>query len=328
MKNRRTLFRTAFLIASGTGLISWLHAQQSSPFLAITPLANREIALNLDAPAGVSYRIDATTNFKEWNGLVTLPTSSVPSQQYTDSAARFHPARYYRATAVEDSGVLSGDHLATANGDAVLHPVNHATVVMSWNGLMIYCDPVNGSAPYRGFSKADLILVTHSHSDHLSTSSIESVRGPNCRIIGPQAVFNALTASQRGSAIVLGYGDSTNILGLTVEAVYAYNSNHSPLGFGNGYVLTLGGKRIYLSGDTGDAPEIHALKNIDVAFLCMNTPYTMTPNQAATAVLAFRPGVVYPYHYRNQSGSTTNAAWFKQLIGSEPDIEVRLRKWY
>jgi L-ascorbate metabolism protein UlaG (beta-lactamase superfamily) len=100
------------------------------------------------------------------------------------------------------------------------------------------------------------------------------------------------------------------------------------LGTGNGYVLTLGGKRIYLSGDTGDIADMHALQNIDVAFVCMNSPYTMLTTEATNAVRAFRPPVVYPYHYRNQDGTTGNAALFKQQLGSDLGIEVRLRKWY
>jgi L-ascorbate metabolism protein UlaG (beta-lactamase superfamily) len=110
--------------------------------------------------------------------------------------------------------------------------------------------------------------------------------------------------------------------------VYAFNSNHSPLGFGNGYVLTIADKRIYISGDTGDAPEIRALTNIDVAFLCMNIPFTMTAKDATNAVRAMRPKVVYPYHYRDQSNAITNAATFKKWLGTDLGIEVRLRAWY
>ena len=126
---------------------------------------------------------------------------------------------------------------------------------------------------------------------------------------------------------VLGYGASTNSLGLTVQAVPAYNSYH-PLGFGNGYVLTMGGKRIYISGDTGNVPEIHTLSAIDVAFLCMNQPYTMTVTDATNAISLFQPKVVYPYHFRDQSGTMTNAASFKQQLSASLGIEVRLRKWY
>lgn len=117
------------------------------------------------------------------------------------------------------------------------------------------------------------------------------------------------------------------MLGLDVTAVPAYNSYH-PYGSGNGYVLTIGDRRIYISGDTGDVPEIRGLTNIDVAFVCMNQPYTMTVSQATNVVRAIRPKVVYPYHYRDAAGTTMNAAFFKQQLGLDLGIEVRLRKWY
>jgi L-ascorbate metabolism protein UlaG (beta-lactamase superfamily) len=117
------------------------------------------------------------------------------------------------------------------------------------------------------------------------------------------------------------------VLGVRVEAVPAYNANH-PRGTGNGYVVTLGGRRFYFSGDTGNTPEMRALTGIDAAFLCMNQPFTMTVSDATNAVWAFRPAVVYPYHYRDQSGSQANAAAFKQRLGLAPGVEVRLRRWY
>jgi L-ascorbate metabolism protein UlaG (beta-lactamase superfamily) len=197
---------------------------------------------------------------------------------------------------------------------------------LNWNDLLIYCDP-DDSATYTGLAKADLILVTHSHSDHLSVTTIDSVRGPNAVIIAPQDVYNQLTVAQKAITRILGYGASTNLLGLTVEAVPAYNANHA-FGFGNGYVLTIGGKRIYFSGDTGNTTELRQLPNIDVAFLCMNLPFTMTIYEATNAVTAFRPKVVYPYHYRDQSGAITNAAAFKQRLNPNLGVEVRLRSWY
>jgi len=330
MKVRRWFFLVVVCLACAIGLV-WLHGQQSVQFATVRRLTNSEIALTLNAPTGATYRIDAAITLPDWTALVTLPTNVTTSLQHTDSAAPFLDGRYYRAMQLTGSNIISGDHLATTNGDLVIHPLYHASLVLSWNGVIIYSDPGNESAydaTYRGLPKADLILITHSHSDHFVTSKIESLRKTNTLIIGSQTVVNLLTQSQKTNAIVLGYGDSTNVFGLNVEAVYAYNSNHSPLGFGNGYVLSLADKRIYISGDTGDAPEIDGLVNIDVAFLCMNIPYTMTVSQATNAVRSFRPRVVYPYHYRDQSGATTNAARFKQILGTDAGIEVRLRKWY
>jgi L-ascorbate metabolism protein UlaG (beta-lactamase superfamily) len=316
------------LLSTCVGWLVWLHAQDSLEFTSIQRLTNNEIALTLNAPTGINYRIDTTTNLPGWEGLVTLPTSTSTSLQHTDSAAPYLDARFYRAAQLTGSNILTGDHLVTTNGDVVIHPIGHATFVMSWNGKMIYNDPTNGVTAYQSFPKADLILLSHTHTDHFSTATIDAVRNSNAVIIASQTVYNSLTAAQKTNTVVLGYGASTNVMGLNVEAVYAFNSNHSPLGFGNGYVLTVGGKRIYVSGDTGNATEIRALTNIDVAFVCINQPYTMTVTDATNAVRAFRPKVVYPYHYRDSTGTTTNAANFKQRLGSDLGIEVRLRKWY
>lgn len=303
----------------------WLSAQ-TFQLTSVRLLTNRETAVTLAAPVGRAYRLETTADLSRWDGLFTFPTNTSASLARTDSAAPFLPGRYYRAVQLTGTNLVSGDHLATTNGDVIIQPRNHATFVMQWSGRMIYCDPV-AAASYTGLPKADLILVTHEHGDHLATGTIDAVRGPGCAIIAPPTVYASLTAAQKALAIVLTNNASTNVLGLTVSAVPAYNSNH-PRGVGNGYVLGIGGKRIYISGDTGDQPEIRALTNIDVAFICMNQPYTMTPSAATNCVRAMRPKVVYPYHYRDQSGTTGSAATFKQWLGTDLSIEVRLRNWY
>lgn len=305
---------------------AWVNAQTAPQFTRIQRLANNELALTLSAPTATVYRIDASTNLISWAGLVSLPATNSTTLQHTDTAAPFLSGRYYRAQSVIGTNIFTGDHLATTNGEIIFQPRFHATCVLNWNGLMIYCDP-DDSATYTGLAKADLILVTHSHSDHFSVSTIDSVRGPTATIIAPQDVYNQLNTAQKAITRVLGYGGSTNLLGLTVEAVPAYNSNH-PFGFGNGYVLTIGGRRVFFSGDTGNTTELRQLQNIDVAFLCINQPFTMTVNEATNAVTAFRPKVVYPYHYRDQSGATTNAAAFKARLNPGLGVEVRLRNWY
>lgn len=312
----------------------WLtcaHAQQTSlQFTGAQLLTNNEVVLTLTAPAGFNYRIEAATDLPAWNALATLPASSTTSLQYTDSLAPFLNGRYYRAVQLTESGAFTGDHLSTTNGDVIIHPLFHASFVMNWNGKIIYNDPDDDAAyqaTYQGLPKADLILVSHSHGDHFSAGKIDAVRGPNAVIVAPQAVYNGLSAAQKALAIVLPNNASTNLMGLTIDAIPAYNANH-PVGSGNGYVLTIGGKRIYASGDTGNIPEARALADIDVAFLCMNQPFTMTVNDATNCVRAFRPKVVYPYHYRDQGGSTANANTFKQRLGMDLGIETRLRKWY
>lgn len=303
-------------------------AQEAPQFTDMRRLTNKEALFQLSAAAGLNYRVEVSTNAASWNSLVTLLGTG--SYRHTDSAALYLDSRFYRALQLNETNVLTGDHLGTANGDAVIHPLFHASFVMSWNGKVIYNDPDDDpayQATYQGLPKADLILVSHSHGDHFSAAKIDAVRGPNAIIIAPQAVFNGLSSAQRALTIVLTNGASTNVLGLTVEAVPAYNSNH-PVGTGNGYVLTVGGRRIYMSGDTGDIAEMRSLENIDVAFVCMNVPFTMSVNQAAGAVRAFRPKAIYPYHYRNQDSTFANLNSFKQQVGADLGIEVRLRSWY
>jgi len=317
-------------LAIALGWLGWSQAQQAPQFTGIRVLTNSEIGLTFSGPVGSNYLIEAGTSLSNWAALVTLPTNPVTSLQYTDSAALFLGSRFYRATELTGTNIVSGDHLATTNGDVVIHPLFHATFVLSWNGITIYNDPDDDAAfqsRYVGLPKADLILVSHEHGDHFSASRINSVRATNGIIVAPQAVYNGLSAALRTNTIVLTNGASTTVRGVGIEAIPAYNGNHSR-GSGNGYVVTLGGKRLFISGDTGDVAEIRALTSIDVAFLCMNTPFTMTPAQATNSVRGFRPKIVYPYHFRNDSGTLTNAAWFKRILGTDPGIEVRLRRWY
>jgi L-ascorbate metabolism protein UlaG (beta-lactamase superfamily) len=306
---------------------SWLPAQEQPRFTNVRSLTNREIALTLSVSNRVNYQIDTSPNLQEWAPWVTL-AATTSSLQVTDSAAPYLNQRLYRAQRLSATNVLTGDHLATADGDVVIHAVSHASFVMSWNGKMIYNDPTDGASPYQSFPRADLILVSHDHGDHFSSSTIDAVRGSNALIVVPGYVYtNGLSAAQKTRAVVLANGASINVMGLTIDAIPAYNSNH-PLGRGNGYVLTIGGKRLYMSGDTGNIAEMRALTNIDVAFVCMNVPFTMTINEATNAVRAFRPQIVYPYHYRDQNGTLTNASAFKQRLGTDAGVEVRLRKWY
>ncbi|MEO8429716.1 MAG: MBL fold metallo-hydrolase, partial [Verrucomicrobiota bacterium] len=271
----------------------------------------------------INFRIDASTNLIRWDFLTTL--RSAGSIQHTDSAAPFLVSRFYRAVQVPETNAVTGDHLATDAGDILIHPINHATFIMVWNGKTIYSDPVGGAARFQGLPRADLILVTHTHSDHFDAPTINAVRATNAVIIAPAAVFQSLSATLKNITGTLANGDTTNLLGISIEAVPMYNltSSFHLKGAGNGYVLAIGGRRIYISGDTEDIDEMRALRGIDVAFVCMNLPFTMPVDKAANAVREFRPGVVYPYHFQ---GSDVNK--FKQLVGTNLAIEVRLRKWY
>ena len=294
---------------------------QPPEFTGIQRLTNREVLLKLSFfPTGAYCRIDACKTLPEWNALATLQSTGV--NHYVDSSGPYLGQRFYRAASLSGTAAITGDHLATTNGDLVIHPVDHASFVMSWNGKTIYNDPVGAATRYTGLPRADLILISHIHQDHFLATTLNSVTGATCVIIAPLAVANAMGTSLRALTTVLTNGMSTNALGIGIEAVPAYNDPNHPRGTGNGYVLSIGGKRVYMAGDTGDIPEMRALPNIDVAFVPMNS-FTMTISSAASAVRAFRPMIVYPYHY-----STSDVNLFKSQVGTDLGIEVRLRKWY
>jgi L-ascorbate metabolism protein UlaG (beta-lactamase superfamily) len=223
---------------------------------------------------------------------------------------------------------ITGDTIATQDGDLIIHPVNHATFVLSWKGKTIYVDPVGGGQRFEGLPRPDLILVTDIHGDHLHPETLAAVAGEKATLVAPLAAAEKLPENLRKQTTALPNGQTKSLAGITVESVPMYNLtqerlNYHSKGRGNGYVLTIGGKRLYISGDTEDIPEMRALKNIDVAFVCMNLPYTMTPDQAASAVREFKPKIVYPYHYRG-----SDVEKFKTLVGSDHGVEVRLRDWY
>lgn len=219
--------------------------------------------------------------------------------------------------------------IATNRGDLIVHPIRHATVVLTWSGKTFYIDPVGGAKAFESFPRPDLVLVTDIHGDHLDGETLRAVVGEATQLIVPAAVAAKLDVSLRERATVMGNGETLEPLaGIRVEATAMYNLTPDRLryhtkGRGNGYVLSLGGRRIYFSGDTEDVPEMRALQSIDVAFVCMNLPYTMTVEQAASAVLEFRPKVVYPYHHRG-----SDVADFATRVESAGHSEVRQLEWY
>lgn len=222
------------------------------------------------------------------------------------------------------TAAASTDSISTAAGPVEITPVQHASLTLAANGKLLYIDP----SPAKLFvdrPKADLIIITDVHQDHLDPGAIKELSQSGTKVIAPAAVQKTVRTAQ-----VLSNGQQTSWNGWTIEAVPMYNEKRGPApgelfhpkGRGNGYVLTYGGKRFYISGDTENIPEMRALKNIDVAFVCMNLPYTMPVDEAAEAVKAFHPKIVYPYHYRGQD----TKQFAKLLEGS--GIEVRLRDWY
>ena len=227
---------------------------------------------------------------------------------------------------------VAPDTIATKMGPLIIQPIQHATLMFTLPGLTVYVDPSNADN-FKGLTAPDIILITDIHGDHLDVKTIDAVKKAGTLLIVPQAVADKLPDGDKGHLVVLKNGDQTTQSGISVSAIPMYNLPESPTamhtkGRGNGYVLSIGGKLIYISGDTQGIPEMRSLKNIDIAFICMNLPYTMDVKEAADAVLAFKPRIVYPYHYRGNNGlSDVNA--FKNLVeAGDKNIDVRLRNWY
>jgi L-ascorbate metabolism protein UlaG (beta-lactamase superfamily) len=216
------------------------------------------------------------------------------------------------------------DVIKTSKGDLAITFIGHATLMMSFGGKKIYVDPTTQIADYLNLPKADLILITHEHSDHFDLKAIDQLKTVKTEIVATETV----AAKLKGIAIMKN-GEVKTIRGLEIKAVPAYNLVHMrspgspfhPKGIGNGYVVTFGDKLIYIAGDTENIPEMSSLKNIDIAFLPMNLPYTMTPEMVAAAARSFQPKVIYPYHYGN-----TDTGEIVELLKDDKNIEVRIRR--
>ena len=215
------------------------------------------------------------------------------------------------------------DTIKTSAGDLVITFIGHGSLLFTFGGTTIYVDPYSKLADYAKLPKADVILITHEHRDHLDPAAIEKVRTGKTTIVLTEA-----GAEQVSGGMVVKNGDVKAIKGMTVEAVPAYNivskrengQPYHPKGVGNGYIITFGDKRVYVAGDTENIPEMKSLKNIDIAFLPMNLPYTMTPEMVADAAKIFRPRVLYPYHT-----GETDVAKLSALMKDQKEIEVRIR---
>ena len=219
------------------------------------------------------------------------------------------------------------------NSEIKISPIEHATAVLEWNNITIYIDPVGGAEAFEGYKSPELILITDIHGDHFNLETLEALGTDKAKIIAPQAVADKLPEVFTPQIDVLSNGESKERYGIKIEAVPMYNLREEALKFhekgrGNGYILTFGDQRIYFSGDTEDIPEMRSLKDIDQAFICMNLPYTMTPESAADAVLEFKPKKVYPYHYRGKP-DVSDVSKFKELVNAgNPNIEVIQLDWY
>lgn len=219
---------------------------------------------------------------------------------------------------------MASDRIAATGGDILITPITHASVQIEHAGRVIQVDPWS-QGDYATAKPADLILLTDNHPDHLDPAAIAKIRKAGAPVVAPAAASGGIDG-----VTVMANGETRTVAGVSIDAIAAYNLTRGPAagqlfhtkGRGNGYVLTLGGKRVYLSGDTECTPEMKALKNIDAAFISMNLPYTMPPTEAAACAKVFQPRIVYPYHYRGQ-----NLDEFEAALKGEP-IEVRRLTWY
>jgi L-ascorbate metabolism protein UlaG (beta-lactamase superfamily) len=216
------------------------------------------------------------------------------------------------------------DLLPTPAGDLQITFLGHGSLLFAFGGLQLYVDPFSQVADYSRLPKADLILLTHEHMDHLDPLALGAIRTEKTVLALTEAC-----ASQLSGGIVMQNGEERTLNGVLVQAVAAYNIVHTrapgkpfhPKGAGNGYILTFGGLRVYVAGDSENTPEMKALKDIDIAFLPVNLPYTMTLEMAADAARAIQPRIVYPYHF-----GETPILRLAEMLKDEQKIEVRIRK--
>jgi L-ascorbate metabolism protein UlaG (beta-lactamase superfamily) len=215
------------------------------------------------------------------------------------------------------------DTIPASSGNLMITFLGHGSLIFTFDSTVVHVDPYSKVASYSALPDADLVLITHHHQDHLDIAALNQVLRQGTVIIGSQTVAGSVK-----EAIVMKNGDSKTIKGVKINAVPAYNIVHKrdngqpfhPKGEGNGYIITVKGKKIYIAGDTENIPEMKQFKGIDIAFLPVNLPYTMTPEMAADAARAVRPKIFYPYHYGD-----TEISRLTELLKNDKDIEVRVR---
>jgi len=215
------------------------------------------------------------------------------------------------------------DIIKTSDGDLKITFIGHGTLMFAFDQQIIHVDPFSKVADYSKLPKADVILITHEHFDHLDLKALEHIRTEKTKV-----VLTAACSKQVRNGIIMKNGDVQTVNGLKIESIPAYNLVHKrdngqpfhPKGVGNGYIITFGDRRVYVAGDTENIPEMKSLREIDCAFLPMNLPYTMTPEMVADAAKAFQPKILYPYHFGN-----TDTSKLLTLLQDQKEIEVRIR---
>ncbi|QIE54928.1 MBL fold metallo-hydrolase [Pikeienuella piscinae] len=234
-------------------------------------------------------------------------------------------------TVLPFAGRAAGDAFGATGGDVIVHPIAHASFVMETPVGVIYSDPVGEAAQYADLPAPDLILITHEHGDHFNAETLTALTGDDTRLITNPAVHGMLPEALKARAKAIANGEEADFNDLSIRAIPAHNTTPErlkfhPEGRDNGYVLGFDGLTVYISGDTEDIPEMRALEGIDLAFVCMNLPFTMDVKAAASAVAEFKPTYVYPYHYRGRDGGTQDPTEFADLVGDA--AEVKMGNWY
>ncbi|MBN1154315.1 MBL fold metallo-hydrolase [candidate division KSB1 bacterium] len=230
----------------------------------------------------------------------------------------------FLVTSCSEAKLFDSDTIKTEDGNLIMTFIGHGTLMFEYKGDIIHIDPVSRYADYEKLPKADLILLTHQHGDHLDMTALNHIMHDSTDVI-----LTELCHGKVGSGTVMKNGDTTMVRGLRIAAVPAYNIVHKrdsgepfhPKGMGNGYVITFADVNVYIAGDTENVPEMKNLKDIDIAFLPMNVPYTMTPQMVADAVKLFQPKILYPYHYGD-----TNVDDLLELMKDMKGIDVRIRE--
>lgn len=227
-------------------------------------------------------------------------------------------------TTLATAADFQADTIKTSDGNLVVTSIGHGTLMFTFNDQIIHIDPVSMYADYSLLPKANIILITHEHGDHLDSKAIEKISQDNTKL-----VVTAQVAESLGEGIVMQNGDKQTVNGITIKAVPAYNivakrdngQPFHPKGIGNGYVLSFGDKKVYVAGDTENIPEMAELEDIYCAFLPMNLPYTMSPEMVAAAARIIKPAILYPYHF-----GSTDTNELLELLKDEKQIEIRIRK--
>lgn len=227
----------------------------------------------------------------------------------------------------------NADTFETTNGKISIQPKLHSSMIIDYNGTTIAVDPYGGKEQFGEHLAPELILITDIHGDHLNQATLNALDTRGSIFIVPEAVAKKLPPEMAAKAVVIKNGQGVHRYGIFIMAIPMYNmpetaDSRHPKGRGNGYILEIDDYRIYISGDTSAIEEMKMLRDIDIAFVCMNLPYTMDVNEAAAAVLSFAPKTVYPYHFRGNEGFSDVEKFKKLVISKNKEINVLLRDWY